>query len=54
MLFRDNNGNLIEILKYNYTTDLDYYRYIYKNIYNIKYIDTKRDVMYNIIKLIKK
>jgi hypothetical protein len=58
MLFRDKEGNIIEILKYNYINDITYYNYIYNKIYNINNNNLDNDnkcdnVISNIIKLIK-
>lgn len=56
MIFRDNNGNIIEILKYDYVNDINYYTYIYKKIYNVdlnKNINEDKNIMNNIIKIIK-
>lgn len=61
MLFRDKNGKIIEILKYDFINDINYYTNIYNNIYNtnnIKSYNLKDNIeinlMDNIIKLIKK
>jgi hypothetical protein len=56
MLFRDKNGNIKQILKYNFINDTLYYRYILENIYNITYNDENTDinVMEYVISLMKK
>jgi hypothetical protein len=63
MLFRDKNGNIRQILKYNFINDTLYYRYILENIYNItdnnndRIKDNNNDennVMEYIISLMKK
>ena len=59
MLFRDKNGNIKQILKYNFINDTLYYRYILENIYNITYNDENDEnndinVMDYVISLMKK
>lgn len=54
MLFRDNDGTLVEINKSNYTNDIEYYREI-SSCYNITFISNRQNnTLENILSLSKK
>lgn len=53
MIFRDCNGKLINIDKYSFTTDTDFYKKIC-NIKNIKLANMPKHTTSNIIYLLKK